>query len=166
MGWYRQVGRHQSLGTLPQQLLAPLTINSTTPVIGFLSFSRVVDEILPAHKITCSRIYGRATTQFVVGSPIYCGLSTPTITIYCGLCVEDGDGVLMVAPHNFLLSTLPRYSTLSLVEGYISRGPPLALCLTDSFSCYLGFPMHQAASAHIVPCTKEGSTLPRTQHCA
>ena len=166
MGWYRQVGRHQSLRTLPQQLLAPLTINSRTPVIGFLSFSRVVDEILPAHKITCSRIYGRATTQFVVGSPIYCGLSTPTITIYCGPCVEDGDGVLMDAPHNFLLSTLPRYSTLSLVEGYIGRSPPLALCLTDSFSCYLGFPMHQAASAHIVPCTKEGSTLPRTQHCA
>ena len=148
MGWYRQVGRHQSLGTLPQQLLAPLTINSTTPVIGFLSFSRVVDEILPTHKITCSRIYGRATTQFVVGSPIYCGLSTPTITIYCGLCVEDGDGVLMDAPHNFLLSTLPRYSTLSPVEGYISRGPPLALCLTDSFSCYLGFPMHLHCPLH------------------
>ena len=53
--------------------------------------------------------------QFVSGSPIYCGLSAPTITIYCGLCRGWGVGFNGWATHNFLLSTLPQ-STQSPVS--------------------------------------------------
>ena len=107
--------------------------------------------------------------QFVAGSPIYCGLSTPNqpTTQFIAACVEDGEWVLMGGPHNFLLSThfytIPHSSTLSPVRGYISRDPPP--CLTDSFSCYLRFPVCSGPPTHIVPCSKEGYITTGTTGC-
>ena len=107
--------------------------------------------------------------QFVAGSPIYCGLSTPNqpTTQFIAACVEDGEWVLMGGPHNFLLSThfytVPHSSTLSPVRGYISRDPPP--CLTDSFSCYLRFPVCSGHLPILSPAVRK-DTLPQAPQAA
>ena len=107
--------------------------------------------------------------QFVAGSPIYCGLSTPNqpTTQFIAACVEDGEWVLMGGPHNFLLSThfytIPHSSTLSPVRGYISRDPPP--CLTDSFSCYLRFPVCSGHLPILSPAVRK-DTLPQAPQAA